>query len=541
MGAMTSPSAAQAAFDSGAWLVARDAFNELAHATSDPAAFEGAAQAAWWLDDADTCLTAREQAFRRYREVGDDCGAARAATSLAYDCVLFGQGVAVGLGWLGMAEALLRPLPESIEKGWLAVRRAELDLSVRHDPPRALAAALEAEAIGRRLDCADLTTVGLALAGLALTQAGDVDAGMTRLDAAVATATTGGVTDVMWMGKVCCWLIVACRAAHDVTRAADWCRRVEAVCAERGLVPLFNVCRIQYASVQLSQGVWRDAEESLTHTLSRLSDSRRSSRLEAVVLLGELRRRQGRTQEADALFAQAEFDPAAIVGRARIRLSAGDATGAWVAISGLLRSIPGSSLLARAEILLPAIEVAAAVNEEEAARIAAAELRATANAVGTDALLAMSAVAEATLATSTARTDALRRAVRHFQDAGLRFDVAETRVQLAGALLADGDASGCQEQMDLALPAMEELGAASGIESIRRVAATMSARRDGPLTQRQTEVLVLVAQGRSNQEIAGILVVSEHTVHRHVSNILTKLDQSSRAGAVAHAMNAGLI
>ncbi len=62
-----------------------------------------------------------------------------------------------------------------------------------------------------------------------------------------------------------------------------------------------------------------------------------------------------------------------------------------------------------------------------------------------------------------------------------------------------------------------------------------------PLTGRETEVLRLVATGMSNREIADTLVLSEHTVHRHVANILRKLSQSTRAGAATHAMRAGMI
>jgi DNA-binding NarL/FixJ family response regulator len=62
-----------------------------------------------------------------------------------------------------------------------------------------------------------------------------------------------------------------------------------------------------------------------------------------------------------------------------------------------------------------------------------------------------------------------------------------------------------------------------------------------PLTSRETEVLRLVATGMSNREIAATLVLSEHTVHRHVANILRKLAQSTRAGAATHATRVGLI
>ena len=72
-------------------------------------------------------------------------------------------------------------------------------------------------------------------------------------------------------------------------------------------------------------------------------------------------------------------------------------------------------------------------------------------------------------------------------------------------------------------------------------ATTPEGNGDSPLTARETEVLRLVAVGLSNREIASSLVLSEHTVHRHVANVLRKLGQSSRAAAAASATRAGLI
>ena len=72
-------------------------------------------------------------------------------------------------------------------------------------------------------------------------------------------------------------------------------------------------------------------------------------------------------------------------------------------------------------------------------------------------------------------------------------------------------------------------------------AAPAQANGESPLSRRETEVLRLVAAGLSNREIASSLVLSEHTVHRHVANVLRKLTQSSRAGAAAHATRSGYI
>ena len=72
-------------------------------------------------------------------------------------------------------------------------------------------------------------------------------------------------------------------------------------------------------------------------------------------------------------------------------------------------------------------------------------------------------------------------------------------------------------------------------------APVADANGESPLSRREAEVLRLVAAGLSNREIASSLVLSEHTVHRHVANILRKLTQSSRAAAAAQATRLGYI
>jgi DNA-binding NarL/FixJ family response regulator len=61
-----------------------------------------------------------------------------------------------------------------------------------------------------------------------------------------------------------------------------------------------------------------------------------------------------------------------------------------------------------------------------------------------------------------------------------------------------------------------------------------------PLSRRETDVLRLVASGLSNREIASSLVLSEHTVHRHVTNILRKLGLASRTAAATLATRHGI-
>jgi DNA-binding NarL/FixJ family response regulator len=132
-------------------------------------------------------------------------------------------------------------------------------------------------------------------------------------------------------------------------------------------------------------------------------------------------------------------------------------------------------------------------------------------------------------------------AVHRYALAGLDYDEAHTRLELVAALLGVGEIAAAQEQLERAITALTNLNASADLTQARRLAKAAGVRGPGPLTSREVEVLRLVSEGMSNQEIAVKIVVSEHTVHRHVANILAKLGQTSRTGAAAHAINAGIL
>jgi LuxR family transcriptional regulator, maltose regulon positive regulatory protein len=519
---------AEAALRAGHWDEAASSYAALAAEDADPRAQEGLAQVGWWLDDAAVALGAREAAYRGFRSAGDDMGAVRSAAALGYDSILFGKGVAVGRGWLARAADLLDRRDDVPEAGWLAVRQAEVALNVDHDPTAALGAATRAADVGRVAGDATLVIVGRALAGLARVRLGDLDGGMPLLDAAAAAATAGDVDDLMWMGKILCWLINACHEARDLERAADWCARVEDICTERDLAPLFAVCRTQYASILMASGRAQEAESTLVDVLGRLEGSRRASRLDAVAQLGELRRRQGRLDEAEDLLRQAGHGLPATTSLARLHLDRGDAVRAWSTIAELLRVVPRQPVLERLDALAVAVAAGVAAGRPDEARQAADELRDAASRVATPSFRAHAHAAQARLAQGHDRVEHWQDAARDFRAAGLAFDEADARTELAAALRSCGDEPAAREQ-----------------EVLVRVLTSITRAPDAGgdehgLTPRQVEVIRLVAQGLSNVEIAERLQLSEHTVHRHVANIYSTLDLASRAAAAAYAVRQGL-
>jgi DNA-binding CsgD family transcriptional regulator/tetratricopeptide (TPR) repeat protein len=123
-------------------------------------------------------------------------------------------------------------------------------------------------------------------------------------------------------------------------------------------------------------------------------------------------------------------------------------------------------------------------------------------------------------------------------------EIAQTRVRLAGVLRASGDAAGAREVADLARAAAHELGARPLLDELTAQGsspAPATATGGVALTPRESEILALVAEGRSNGEIGKQLFISTKTVSVHVSNILAKLDAASRTEAAAVARRRGLI
>jgi DNA-binding NarL/FixJ family response regulator len=129
--------------------------------------------------------------------------------------------------------------------------------------------------------------------------------------------------------------------------------------------------------------------------------------------------------------------------------------------------------------------------------------------------------------------ESLRDALVAWQTLGAPYEAARARVLMALAHRSLGDNDTASMELDAARDAFEGLGATADLSRIAQLLATPTTRDDA-LTDRELQVVRLVATGKTNRAIASSLGISEKTVARHVSNIFLKLDLSSRAAATAY-------
>jgi len=542
--------AGRAALAGGSWEEARARFTEALAGGELPEALEGLGLAAWWLDDGALALDARERAYRVHRERGHARGAARVAIWLSWDYLSYRGEFAVASGWLERARRLLEGHEHTSEYGWLLVREGEFAIFRSHDPTAALDFARRAGEVGRSLADPGVEMTALALEGLALVTAGEVAAGMRRLDEATAAATAGEVKELHAVGVVCCWQMFACERVRDYDRAAQWCDRVREFAKRWRNVPLSSVCRSQYAGVLIWRGDWAGAEAELEQAARDLTATKPAMAGQALARLGELRLRQGRLEEAARLFDQGGGYPLALLGRAALLLERDDAQGAAGEVERFLRQLHSEERTGRAAAVELAVRAHSRLGHVDEAASWLTELESIATRVDTEPIRASLRAAQGALA--VARGDH-RGAARHLEDAadlylrgGAPFEASRTRLELAAELAQVQQQGRARREASQATEALERLGAARAAQRGRDLLADLEARpvrtaAKAALTKRQLEILRLVAQGASNGEIARRMSLSEHTVKRHVANILTKLDLPTRAAAAAHAAREGLL
>ena len=506
--------------------------------TGSPEVLEALSWEAWWRNDVEALFEARELAYRAYRAAGDDLGASRMACWLATDSVDFRGQAAVARGWLARARRLLEGRKETLEYGLLLIHEAE-KLIHGGDTDAAIADGSEALALARGLGHFDLESLATATIGLAQVIAGEVDEGSRSLEEAASAALADELDQVWAAAWCCCYLIYGCEQVRDYERAVQWCRSIEQWATRRSGA-LQHTCRAHYASVLVWQGAWETAEVHLTEAMQALAELRPPAVSDAAARLGELRRRQGWTAEALRLFEQAPAHPLSVLGIGELHLDDGQARAARERAEEYLRDAAAAPATPRAAGLELLARAAAAEGDLVTARAALAELTVVSERLGTDpsrASVAWAAgfVAEAGADLQQARV-AFEDAARLFHRVGAPWDEVRALTALCRVLDRDGRAAHAQHhraRADALLAGLHGRVAEPGPDR--------PTEPQSPLTPREREVIGLVARGLTNRDVARALVVSEHTVNRHITNILGKLRVGSRSAAVALALRDGLI
>jgi DNA-binding CsgD family transcriptional regulator len=497
------------------------------------------ADAVWWLGQVEESIEARQAAHRVFESLGEHRKAGMCAVWLYQDHCLLARPAAAS-GWLQRARRALNGDTSCIEYGALLLREAE----VAHGRGRlehAAELAEQARELARVLASADLEAEALQTLGRILIDAGQPAAGLSDLDEAMLLAVEGRLGPYS-TGKVYCSLISACEDLGDLRRAAEWTEATATWAAQHPLAIFPGICRVHHAVVLERQGSLEDAEREATRACTELIGSHLPNAVTAYAEVGDIRRRLGQLERAEEAFARAEeLSGRACASAALLRLAQGRLEDARAIIAACLAEEP-LNRPSRAKLLPASVQIAVAAADLVEADAGVRELESIACAFDTPMLHALGAVARGRLQLAegnlTSASATFQDAVRQWQDLGVPYEVATASTLLGQAQSEAGDEHAAQESFARARVLFEQIGArldARGLETAR------PSRWPAGLTEREIEVLCLIADGKTNKEVAAHLLLSVKTVSRHLTNIFNKIGVTSRSAATAFAYEHHLI
>jgi DNA-binding NarL/FixJ family response regulator len=543
MGVVDDLARAREAYERREWVAAYDSLSDVDASDLDPDDFARLSVMAFLLGRKNDCVQAMQRGYRVHLDRGDTLRAVRCAFWLGMVLLMSGEA-AVGGGWVGRCRRLLDEVEgDVVERGYLLTLEMYTHI-FGGDPQQAYVLAQQVTDYGRRFGDPDLTANGLNAQGRMLIYTGHVPEGLALLDEAMVGISTGDVSPIV-AGEIYCSLIEACQEVSDYGRAAEWTSALTAwVDAQPGLVTFTGQSAVHRGQIMRVRGAFPAAIEEFTLATERYEAAGTPAPAGlAMSECGDVLRIVGDLGAAEAAYDRAVgfgFEPQP--GLALLWLARGRTEAAAGAVRRLLAE-PGDPV-GRSRLLPGAVQVLLAVDAIDEAVAATDELEGIAEAFGSAAVRAMAdqALGSTLLAAGDpgASVPVLRRALRVWRDLEVPYEAARTRVQVGRALRELGDADTATAELAAALRTFRELGA---VPAERETAALLGPTPDHPagLTEREVEVLRLVARGTSNTEIAAALVISEKTVARHLSNIFTKLDVGSRTAAAAYAFENRLV
>jgi DNA-binding CsgD family transcriptional regulator len=530
-------------YSSSAWAAAYESLtlaDELAPLTTED--LERLATSAYMLGREDEWMAVLERAYRAYSEGGEARRAVRCAFWIGIQLALRGE-MGPASGWLGRAQRLLeREEDECVEQGYMLMP-VVFQHEAEGDVEGASATAAAAAEIGQRFGDPDLFALAIHTQGDILVRSGRVREGLGLLDEAMVTVTTEPLSPMV-TGIVYCSVILTCEQVYELRRAREWTAALTRWCeSQPELLAFSGRCRVHRAQLMQLQGDWGNALEEAERVGGRLQEAmNQAAAAKASYLTGEVHRLRGEFEQAEEAYRQASvlgLEPQP--GWALVRLARGHPAAAAAAIQRALAET--TDPLTRARLLPASVEIMLATGELDDAAGACRELAAIASDYESEMLTALHAQARGAVELATGDAGAallsLRRAARLWQELETPYEAARSRVLIGRACRALGDEDAFALELDAARTVFEELAAAPDVASVDAFARVAGDAHG--LTARELEVLRLVASGKSNKEIAAALVISDHTVARHVQNIFKKLGVASRTAAGAYAFEHDLV
>jgi DNA-binding CsgD family transcriptional regulator len=523
-----------------------DVFAELSAARRDGQLsvedLERLAIAAYMVGKDEDCEDAWTGAYHAWLRDGE---AERAAGCAFWQALgLFFRGdLAPAMGWVGRGGRLLdEGRRDCVEQAWLRMLKA-LPLLLEGDAEAAYPSFIEGGEIADRCGDADAAAFARLGHGYSLILQGQIAEGVALLDEVMVAVTADEVAPML-VGITYCQVISLCHAVFDIRRAREWTEALTRWCdSQPDLVPFRGNCLVHRCEIFQLQGAWMDAVDSARRACEWLAGPPAWDTLgSAYYQLAEIQRLRGELAEAEESYRQASLagrDPEP--GMSLLRLAQRRVDLALPAIRRALEE--AQDPIARSRLLPGYVEVMLEADDAAAARVAADELGGIAARIDTPYLNALAAHASGAVLLAEGdplvALTTLRTAQRSWRDLEAPHHAAHVRLLIGVACRDLGDSASAELEFDAARGALEKLGAVPDLERLARLAG--SAPPEGALSRRESEVLTLVAAGKTNRAIAAELFISEKTVARHVSNILAKLRLSSRAEATAHAYKHGLV
>ena len=312
------------------------------------------------------------------------------------------------------------------------------------------------------------------------------------------------------------------------------------------MVSFTGKCLVHRAEIMRLHGTWEEALTEAKRCCERFENGIDPQRpAGAWYEQAEIHRLRGDFEAAEAAYRIASrlgVEPQP--GLALLRMTQGRSE---TAVRAIRRVAGATTDPFRLAALLPAyVEIMLDAGHVADARAATWQLEQIAERYDTGLLGAIAAHARGAVELAEGDAQAalslLRRALQLWQDVDAPHEVARARFLAGLACRTLGDEEGAELELDAARAAFEQLQAAPDLARLERRAKDDDASGESHgLTRREIQVLRLVTTGKTNKIIAGELGVSERTVDRHVSNILTKLALPSRAAATAYAYKHRLV